>query len=253
MEPARRIVSLSPAVTESLLALGVGDRLVGVSSLCVLPEGRALPRVGTMVSTSFEAIAALRPDALVAVEGPLRDEVIARLHASGVRAYAPRFESVADVRRCLPTLASLAGRPEAATELMRSIDAGLANVRTALERRPRRRVLAVCSTSPLVVAGTSSWVGELLALAGGDNPVRSSSPYPLWSMEQVMSTVPEVVIDLTGASPPLADAWASNAAIPAVATRSVRRVGDGLVRRQGPRIVDAVRALARAIHPEVTL
>lgn len=253
VEAARRIVSLSPAMTESLFALGAGDRVVGVSNLCDLPAGRQLPRVGTMVAPSFEAISSLRPDALVAVEGPLCDAVIARLRGTGVRAYAPRFESVADVKGALPMLATLGGRPGAALDLTRSIDAGLARVRSAVEGRPRRRVIAVCAQSPLVVAGQSSWVGELVALAGGDNPVRSSSTYPIWSVEQVMSAVPEVIVDLTGAAPPLSASWASQTAIPAVATGSVRRVDDAFVRRQGPRVVDAVRVLARAIHPGVTL
>ncbi len=253
MAPARRIVSLSPSVTESLFALGAGDRVVAVSNLCDLPPGRRLPRVGTMVAPSFEAITALRPDALVAVEGPLCDAVVARIRSSGARAYAPRFESVADVRGALPMLAALGGRPDAADRLLRALDEGMAGLRRALEGRPRRRVIAVCSQAPLVVAGQSSWVGELLTLAGGDNPVRSASPYPVWSVEQVMSAVPEVIVDLTGASPPLSESWSGQTVIPAVATRSVPRVDAPLVRRQGPRMVDAARALARAIHPGVTL
>lgn len=250
---ARRIVSLAPPITDTLFALGVGERVVGVSQLCDLPAAARLPRVGTMVTPSYDAIVALRPDAIVAVEGPVRDEVIARLRDAGIRPYAPRFETLSDVRAALPTLATLGGRPAAAATLRASIDAGLARVRNALQGRPRPRVIAVCAQTPLVLAAQSSWVGELLSLAGGDNPVRGNSAYPIWSVEQVMSQVPEVVIDLSGAEPALAAAWAEQRAIPAVATGRVRRLDGPLVRRQGPRVVDAVRALAAVLHPGVAL
>lgn len=253
VQPASRIVSLAPAITDSLLALGLGERLVGVSNLCDSPAIARLPRVGTMVAPSFDAIAALRPDAVVAVEGPLRDEVLQRLRTQGVRAYAPRVETVSDVKRALPLLASLGGRPAAASELSASIDQGLSRIARALEGRARPRVVAVCSQEPLVVAAPSSWVGELLSLAGCENPVRHSTPYPIVSVEQVASMVPEALVDLTAPSPSLASAWASQSMIPAVATRRVLRVEDVIVRRQGPRVVDAVRALVRVIHPGVTV
>jgi iron complex transport system substrate-binding protein len=251
--PAGRIVSLSPSITDSLFALGAGDRVVGISNLCDLPAAARLPRVGTMVVPSFEAIMALRPDALVAVEGPVRDEVIARLQAAGVRVYALRFESLADVRAAMPKLATLGARPGAATELLGSIDAGLAGVRRSLEGRARPRVIAVCAQTPLVVAGPASWIGELMTLAGGDNPVRSNNTYPVWSLEQVMSQVPELILDLTSPAAPLAEAWAGQTGIPAVTAGHVRRIDDLVVRRQGPRVVDAVRRLVGAIHPGVTL
>lgn len=251
--PASRIVSLSPVITDALIALGARGRLVGVSNLCDAPAAAGLPRVGTMVAPSLDAIASLRPDAIVAVEGPLRDDALSQLRARGVRSYAPRVETVADVKRALPLLASLGGRPAAAAELNASIERGLARIARALEARPRVRVVAVCAQEPLVVAAPSSWVGELLSLAGCENPVRHSAQYPIVSVEQVASLVPEAVVDLTAPASPLSRVWSSQTAIPAVATGRVLRVEDPIVRRQGPRVVEAVSALVRALHPGVAV
>jgi iron complex transport system substrate-binding protein len=253
VDPAARIVSLSPITTEILFALGGGDRVVGISNLCDgPPEALRRPRTGTTAAPSYEAIHALHPDAITAVDGPAGAEVLERLQREGASMIAPRIQSLAELREVLPIFASLIDDPSAARRLATSIDAGLARVRRAVEGRVRPRVVVVYNLEPLVLAGRASWANDLLEAAGGENAVRLAGQYPLASLEQVMATVPSVILDLTPAPSSVARAWSEHRSIPAVAAGRVLRLDDRTLRRPGPRVVQAVNALARALHPGVS-
>lgn len=252
--PARRIVSLVPSATEMLFALGAGPRMVGVSSYDDWPpEATRLPRVGAMVNPSFEAIMALRPDAVTGAQGPIDVAVLERLQAAGVRVFFPRVESIAEVLASIDGYAALSGRREAAATLRASIERDLARTRAAVASRPRPRVLAVFSERPLVTAGPGSWVDELLTLAGGDNVVRAGGRYPSLSIEQLLALAPEVILDMTwqeGDVAPLATSLARLTTVPAVRDGRVIRAADPMLLRQGPRLGRAALRIAALLHPE---
>lgn len=251
--PARRIITLAPSATEMLFALGAGGRVVGVSAYDDWPpEATRLPRVGAMVNPSFEAIMALRPDAVAGVQGPVDLAVLERLQGAGVRVFFPRAESVAEVMASIDGYAALSGRREAAAALRASIESDLALARAAVAGRRRPRVLAVFSERPLVTAGPGSWVDELLAVAGGDNVVRAGGRYPTLSLEQLLALAPEVILDMTwhdGDAAPLAASLARFATVPAVRDGRVLRAADPMLLRQGPRLGRAARRLAELLHP----
>jgi len=253
--PARRIISLVPSATEMLFALGAGPRVVGVSSYDDWPpEATRLPRVGAMVNPSFEAIMALRPDAVAGVQGPIDVAVLERLQAAGVRVFFPRAESIAEVLASIDGYAALSGRREAAATLRASIERDLNRTRAAVASRPRPRVLAVFSERPLVTAGPGSWVDELLTLAGGDNVVRAGGRYPSLSLEQLLVLAPDVILDMTwhdGEAAPLATSLARLTTVPAVRDGRVLRAADPMLLRQGPRLGQAALRLAALLHPEV--
>ncbi len=255
--PARRVVSLVPSATETLFALGAGDRVVGVSTYDDWPpEVRALPRVGGMVNPSFEAIVALRPDAVVGVQGPLDVGMLERLQAMGVRVFFPRVESVAEVLASIDAFAALVGRRDAARTLRASIERDLARARAAVAGRPRPRVLAVFGERPLSVAGPGSWVDEILTMAGGENVVRAGGRYPNISVEQVIALAPEVILDMTwhdGDEPALAASLARYTTVPAVRDGRVVRAADPMLLRQGPRLGAAVLRIAKVLHPDAGL
>jgi len=253
--PARRIVSLAPTATDSLVALGFGDRLVAVSSLCRALPG--LPRVGTMVAPDAAAILALRPDALVGVEGPVAITTLQPVLDTGLRRVFPPAETLELYLRALDAYASLAGAPDAAVALRRRITEGSARVERAVAGRPRPRVLVVASASPLVVAGAGSWIDSVVRAAGGDNAAQSPNRYAVISPEQVLAWAPALVLDLTppDATPSVAAAIAPvpDDGAPAPTIPRVVRVDGDLVRRQGPRYAEAVAAVARVLHPDVAL
>ncbi len=252
--PARRIITLAPSATEVLFALGAGGRVVGVSSYDDWPpEATRLPRVGAMVNPSFEAIMALRPDAVAGVQGPVDVAVLERLQAAGVRVFFPRAESVAEVLASIEGYAALSGRRDAAAALRASIERDLARARAAVAGRRRPRVLAVFSERPLVTAGPGSWVDELLTVAGGDNVVRAGGRYPSLSLEQLLALAPEVVLDMTwhdDHAAPLAASLARFTTVPAVRDGRVVRAADPMLLRQGPRLGQAALRLAALLHPE---
>lgn len=253
--PARRIVSLNPIATDSLVALGFGDRLVAVSSLC-----RALPglaRVGTMVAPDAAAILALEPDALVGVEGPIATTTLQPVLDTHLRRVFPPTETLEQYLRALDAYATLAGAPEAAAALRQRITEGAARVERAVAGRPRPKVLVVASAAPLVAAGAGSWIDSVVRAAGGENAAQSPNRYPLISPEQVAVWAPALVLDLTpaDATPTVAAAiaLAPDDGSPAPAAPRVVRVDGELVRRQGPRYAEAVAAVARVLHPDVAL
>lgn len=259
--PARRIVSLVPNVTEMLFALGAGDRVVGVSALCdVPPEVTRLPRVGTMVNPSTDAILALNPDALVGVHGPYAPAALDPIRQRGVRLLFPTLETLADVRAAMRTLAALVGDPAAADRFLTRMDAELAQVREKVNGRRRVRAVAVVNEAPSVVAGHGSWTDELLTLVGGENPVSNLNRFPALSREQVFAATPEVIVDLTalqGASATLESVWTADAgaplpdAAPLPAPGRFVRITDSALIRPGPRVVEAVKLAGRALHPDL--
>lgn len=251
---ARRVVSLVPSATETLFALGAGERVVGVSTFDDWPpEATRLPRVGGMVNPSFEAVVALRPDAVVGVQGPVDLAMLGRLQAMGVRVFFPRVESVAEVMASIDGFAALVGRREAAAALRASIEVDVARARALVQGRAPVRVLAVFSERPLVVAGNGSWVDEMLRLAGGDNVVRAGGRYPTISVEQLLTLAPEVILDMTwhddNAPGSLAETLARHRTVPAVRDGRVLRAGDAMLLRPGPRYGQAALRIARLLHP----
>ena len=243
----RRVVSLAPSATEVLYALGAGDRVVGVSIFDDHPpEVTRKPRVGGIVNPSFEAIAALRPDALVGVQGPLDRGVLDRVAALGVRLEFPRAESVAELLESVDRFAALVGRPAEGALLRARLRRELDAVSREVSTRPRVRVVAAFSASPLVVAGRGSWVDEVLRVAGGENAIAGDTRYPTVSVEVILRAAPEVILDL---SPEMSggDLTAALRAHGATPPRIIP-LRDNVFLRPGPRVGEAARRLARALH-----
>jgi iron complex transport system substrate-binding protein len=251
--PARRIVSLAPSVTETALALGLGDRLVGVSDFCALPPGLdAVARVGGLLNPSLEGITALRPDLLIATTSGNDPGLAEQAEALGLPLY---ILHTPDVRRTLEAIVSLAaalGEPETGRRVARDLERRLEAVAERVAGRRPPRVLYVVWAEPLVVPGGPALVTDALRRAGGD-PVSAGMPaaWPTLALEAAIRAAPEVILttpknaDLAGrlrADP----AWA---AIPAVRSGRVHLVSDA-IERPGPGLAGAIEEAARTLHPE---
>jgi cobalamin transport system substrate-binding protein len=251
---ARRIVSLSPPFTETIFALGRGDRLVGRSAYCDTPAAAALlPVVGDAVQVNIETLVSLEPDLIVTqglglenMLGPLRDRMRVRHIAN---------ESVEEVLASIATLGRIVEAEREATALIGRIreTIGTAEARWAGLDRPR--VLVVVDRDPFYVASARSYVGALVSLAGGDNVVADlDAPYPTLSPETLVARAPDVLIDATPAGPEGHEEarryWARFAGLPAVVSGRVYALQEMAVVRPGPRIPQALRALETLIHGE---
>ncbi len=253
--PPRRIVSLVPSVTEILYALGAEDRLAGVTDFCDYPPAaRQKPRVGGMIDPSLEAIVALKPDLVIVTTEGNREETLAQLKRLRIPTYLVAAHRVSDTTALVGHVGELTERRDAAAALVARLEQRIAAVTSAVLTRPRPRVLYVLWPEPLIVPGRESLVTELIRLAGGESiTAGEGESYPRYSLEAAIARAPEVILLAdhgAGTGPVDEEKWRGFTSLPAIRAGRLHRVNGNLLHRYGPRIVDGLEQLARAIHPE---
>ena len=256
-QPARRIVSLLPATTETLVALGAGDRLVARTDYDNAPELQHLPSVGGGLDPSLEALLAHRPDLVIAWEAAGGTPLRHRLETLGIPVFGVRTQDTTDVLANVRRLGQLTGRDRAADALAARIRAGLDSVRVSVEGRPRPTVFYAVNLDPPMDAGPNTFIAQLIEVAGGrlafsDAGTDSRRLSPQLSLEEIIRRQPEVVILPVEGNPEAALAalrgpgWRE---LEAVQCGRVALVDAELLNRPGPRIAEAARALRDAIEP----
>jgi len=250
----RRIVSLAPSVTETVFALGFGNRLVGVTSHCDYPaEAKRLPKIGDFMSPSLEVIAAKQPDLVIGVTGatdPARAREIERL---GIKITLVSVSSVSEILSSFKRIAALLGDPDAGATLVEKITAQFDKVKRRIAPAPRRSTLLAVGLRPLVAVGGKNFLDELITLAGGENIAgNASQPWLNLPDEYVVAKAPQVIIQAgmgSDASRPTRQ-WSDLKSIPAVKERRVYTYNSDKILRPGPRIGEGLEEIARLIHPE---
>jgi iron complex transport system substrate-binding protein len=252
----QRIVSLTPAVTEIVFALGLGDRLVGVSSYCDHPPAaKEIEKVGTFVTPAIERIVATRPDLVIAEPNVGNRNPVESLRELGVAVLIVDPDTIAQAKQTFVDIATRLGVPERGAALAAKVDADIAAVVGRLGDVPLRRTLFVVGRRPLIVAGSGTLQDELLQLARGSNVGADGGPgWPHLSIEHVVAAAPDVIIDASMGNEDGAEEavtfWGHFASIPAVRNQRVAVYGAGEVFRPGPRIGAALEGVARLVHPE---
>ena len=266
--PPQRIVSTAPSATEMLYALGLGDRVVGVTTFCHYPpEAARKPKIGDYLHPSLEAIAGLRPDLVVSEASGVRHaERLSALHLNVLEIDDATLAGIYDSIRRIGQAAGVAARADAVCAGMRAqFDA----IRAAVAHLPRRRVLFLVGRTPgriedLVAAGRASHLDELLEIAGGENVFRDSiTAYAKIPLEELLARNPEVIVDMGEMSETVGVTeeqkravvalWGRYPSLAAVRQHRVYAVASDIFVVPGPRVVDAARALARMLHPEAGL
>ena len=258
--PAKRIVSLVPALTEMLFTIGAGAQVIGVSSFDEFPaEVKKLPKVGALLDPDTERILSLRPD-FVILYGSQADLQL-QFTRAGIRTFVYRHGGIATVLETIRDLGAATGHADEAARVVRDLQARLDAVRARVKGRPRPRVLLVFERQPrtlreIYVSGGRGFLHEMLEIAGGQNvfaDVKRESVQP--SSETLLARAPEVVLEVRAAGlleeRELAqeqNVWSALSSLPAVRNRRVHfLVGDYLV-VPGPRLGQATEAFAAAIH-----
>jgi iron complex transport system substrate-binding protein len=262
----RRIVSTTPSVTEILFALGLGASVAGVTEHCRYPEpARRLPKIGTYMNPSLEAIASLRPDLVVVQKNPFL--TVAAIERLRLRAIELNYDSIEEIYRGIEQLAAAAGVPGRGTALTLRLRSELAAIERDTARRPRRSVAFFIARQPgstegLIAAGSATYLRQLIEIAGGRN-VFAGAPaaYPRIPLEELISRNPDVIIDMGDMTQTegvteehrrsVVKLWQRHAVLKAVRERRVHAVSDDIFVVPGPRMVDAARAFARMLHPEL--
>jgi len=257
----RRIVSLVPAVTEMLFALGAGDAVVGVSSFDHYPPAvESRTRVGALVDPDFERILALRPD-LVVVYGS-QNELVGRLGRANLPAFSYEHAGLADITDTIRKLGDRIGRSAEARREADRIDNGLTDFRRRASGLPRPKTALVFERDAGSLRGmfASAGIGflhDMLDVAGGADAFGDVQRQSLQlSVETLLARAPEVILELRPdegwSADRLArerDVWKTLASVPAVRDGRVYIIADQRVLVPGPRVVEGVGLMFAALHP----
>lgn len=252
-EPPQRIISLAPNLTEICFAIDNGATLVGVTNYCNFPpETKKKQSVGGMVSPNFEKIAALNPDLiLVTVEGNSKAD-FTKLESLGYKLFVTNPRTIEDIHSSILTVGKILRRDSSAMRVVRSMRSREAAVRSLVQGERKPRVFPIISIKPLMTAGPSTFIHQLIVGAGGVNIAEHAMlPYPLYNREEVLVQQPEFLVVTTDAVYSLRTLfnefpeWQN---LPAIKHRQVLFVNADIVTRPGPRIVEGLEILARVFH-----
>jgi iron complex transport system substrate-binding protein len=250
-----RIVSLTPALTEILFALDLGDRVVGVTEYCdTPPEAKTRPKVGGYVNPSVEAVVALRPELVVVSPGPGNRDAVQAMDRAGLRIAVVPAETLDETFRAIDAVAAAAGDSARGRALVAKLRERIDAVGRRVAGKPRVRVLFSVQVDPIIVAGRGTLPSQLLEAAGGVNVVEAER-YPKLGVESVVQLAPEIVLQSRmdvahGDGSAERTAWMRWSAIPAIAQGHLVILPDDATLRPGPRVADAVEQLATILHPE---
>lgn len=248
----QRIVSLAPSTTETLFALGVGDRVVGVTSVCNYPpEAKQRPKVGDF-RQSVERILSLDPDLVVAV-ADLQSDIVRQLDRTGAPLLVIDPYTFDDLYTAIRLVGKATGAQKQAESLVRGIQEARNSVRQAAARLPeaqKPKVFIEIGDQPLRTAGPNTFVSQIVEDAGGRNigaDVRSD--WGTFSHEALIARNPDVIITtISGDVDDILhrDGWRT---IAAVKTGRVYAVNPDLVVRPGPRLKEGLETVFEVLHP----
>jgi iron complex transport system substrate-binding protein len=260
-QPAQRVVSLAPSLTEVLFAVGAGSQVVGRDSFSNYPESvKTLPDVGgNNANYNYEAIAALKPDLVLATEINTVDQVNA-IEKLGLKVvYLSNPVKLEDMYTLLSDVALLTGHTAEADSLIASLKSRVAVVESTISQ---------AKTTPLVfyeldgsdpakpwTPGAGTFLDQLITAAGGRNVgAVMKDAWGQLSLEQLLLQNPDIILlgdSIYGTTPEAVAARTGWGDLKAVKDGQVFAFNDDLVSRPGPRLVDGLEALARLIHPEL--
>lgn len=250
--PAQRIVSLNPATTEILFALGAGPRIVGRTQYDLWPDSAKLvPSVGAGMNPNLEVVLARRPDLVVMYASGSDRASADRLTAAGVTTVAFRMDHIADFGRVTMVLGQLLGDTVRARQVVDSVTTTLDRVRRATNGLPRPTVFLHVWEKPLMTIGGGSFLSELVTIAGGRNIYDSlPSPSPVVTFEDVLQRNPQIVLvgPIEREQMLASERWHT---LPAVRAGRVLAYDTNLVARPSVKLGQAAVSLAMLFHPGV--
>jgi iron complex transport system substrate-binding protein len=250
----KRIISLAPNMTELLFALGLGDRVVGVTTYCDYPaEAKKRPKIGGMSNPSMEAVIALRPAMVVMTVDGNPKEFKERLRSFGIKTYVFRAKRIREFPEGVRDLGIAMGVPERSDKLATEIEVSLDNLgkssRAAQRPSRKKKVLFIVWPAPLIVAGHGSIADDAMTILGMENIAAGTrSAYPKFSIEEILRKAPDVIFIGRGRGMQEVSAGLLRRlkTVPAVKNGKVFYVGDYLYRLT-PRTIKGIEELAECL------
>ena len=249
-QPARRIASLAPHVTEQLFAIGAGEKIVATTEFADYPPPAArIPRVARAHSVDLERVAQARPDLIVVWGSGFPPAIIESLRRLNIPLYIDEPGSLDSIATSLERLGRLTASPSA-PRAAAAFRARLAALRTKYAGRPLVRVFYQIWGQPLMTLSGRHVVSEAIRLCGGRNVFEQLAPIaPQVSLEAVVAAAPQIIVTAEPDARP-ADAlqiWQSFDSIPAVRNHQLAVLDANRINRHGPRILEEIAALCERI------
>lgn len=253
----KRIIALAPSITEIIFALGQQDRLKGTTQFSNYPaEAAKLPKVGSYVRLDLERIVALNPDLCIAIKDGNPKGIIDRLQSLNIPVFAVNPRNLESMIQTIQKIGSLLNASQKANTLVKDMRSRIQKVDALVSRIDRRpRVFIQIGISPIISAGTNTFIHELIVRAGGLNVAASNRAYPHFSREQVLALAPDVLIITSmarsGAFEKAKADWNRLSHMPAVREKRIYTVNSDVFDRPSPRLLDALEILTRLLHPKL--
>jgi len=255
-QPVNRIVSLAPSITETLFALGLGERIVGDTDFCDFPPAaRAKPHVGGPLSPNLEKIAALHPDLVLATRDINRPETVHSLEQLGISVYATDPRTVDQVFASTDRLGRLLGAGETGAGAVTGLRSRLKDLATRLSGVAPTRVFVVIWQDPPISVGRDTFLADALTKAGARSVIDAKQDWPNVGLEQVVSLNPEYLI-FSSDEPEQVRRQISELR-GRVGWRDMQAVRHDkiivlseAISHPSPRLLDAIEQLARTLHPD---
>ena len=256
----QRIISLAPSNTEILFALGLGDRVVGVTDFDNYPpEVKTKPSVGGYSTPNIEEVIAMNPDLVLATEVH-QAAVIPQLESQRITVVALSPQTLDDVLASITLVGKATGKVKEAAKLTAAIQQRINSVTNKtgkLSPEMKPRVFYIIWNDPLMTAGAGTFIDELINKAGGINIAGDLTSYPTISLENVLTANPQVIIAGAGMGEGEDLPYQYATTEPRLQGTDARRndriysVNTDIIGRPGPRIVDALEDFLADIHPEL--
>jgi len=256
----KRIISLAPNITEILFELGLGEKIVAVSSDSDYPaEAAEKKKVGTFWQPNTEAVIAAKPDLVITLWFEQQKAVADSLRRLGYQVLLLRIEKIQELLTAIEKIGEATGCHQGADELVGKITGRMNNLRLKLDATDKIKVLWVVQSEPLRVAGRNTFVNELIELAGGENAVGPTiQQYPLIGTEQLISCEAEVIIQSAMGTSSITEQqraaeafWSKRPNLAAVKNNRIYVVDSDMVLRLGPRLPQGVEMIASCLYPDI--
>jgi iron complex transport system substrate-binding protein len=250
-----RVVSMAPNVTEILFALGLEEKVVAVTPFCDYPpEAQSKTHLGG-TNPSIEQIIALKPDLVLVPQDIIRPDLLQSLDRVKIPTFVLQAAELEDVLAQIQATARLFDRSKAGDELAATLRQRIAAVKERTQALTHPRVFYVLNSDPLQTVGPGSFIHQLIEAAGGANiAADTSTAYPRFALEEVVARDPELIVFPVGTAEGIPEEdqqqWQRWSTLSAVKHNRFVLVPSVLLDRPGPRIVEGLELLAKAIHPE---
>ncbi len=261
----KRIISLAPNITEKLFALGLGDRIVGVTRFCKYPP-KALEKekVGGFFDPNYEAIVVLKPDLIILL--PEHENIQKYVNELGLKSLVVKNRRIDEILNTITTIGTICGSEDSANELLSKIKSRMKIIKdkTTGKKQPSvlisiGRTLGSGSLKEVCISGKNTFFDELITYAGGRNAWEEIKiAYPVLSAEGLLHINPDVIIDMVPSlemkeldETVVMKEWKSVSSVNAVKNNRVHVLNNDYAVIPGPRFILLLEDLARILHPEI--